>query len=130
MTRLYEDGIGAAYRTAKAAATTAALQGISAEDFKRFYWPACRSIESDNNIGKFIFLATRQIQKRRFARNAVMRMTSAEQQKEGANRRMSMILWDIFTGSAPYREILQRALDPRFWLTFSRMLASALVRQA
>lgn len=51
VTRLYEDGIGAAYRTAKAAATTAALQGISAEDFKQFYGPACRSIESDNNIG-------------------------------------------------------------------------------
>jgi flavin-dependent dehydrogenase len=128
VTRLYKDGIGAAYRTAKAAATTAVFQGISAEDFKQFYWPACRSIESDNNIGKFIFLATRQIQRRRFARDAVMRMTAAEQQKDGTNRRMSMILWDMFTGSAPYREILRRSLNPRFLLTFTRELASALVR--
>jgi flavin-dependent dehydrogenase len=127
-TRLYKDGIGAAYRTAKAAATTAVFQGISAEDFKKFYWPACRSIESDNNIGKFIFLATRQIQRRRFARDAVMRMTAAEQKAEGTQRRMSMILWDMFTGSAPYREILRRALNPRFWLIFTRELASALLR--
>ncbi len=130
VTRLYKDGIGAAYRTAKAAATTAAFQGISAEDFKQFYLPACKSIESDNKIGKFIFLATRQIQRRRFARDAVMRMTAAEQQEEGTPRRMSMILWDMFTGSAPYREILRRSISPKFWLAFTRQLASALVRPA
>jgi flavin-dependent dehydrogenase len=130
VTRLYKDGIGAAYRTSKAAATAAVFQGISAEDFKQFYSPACKSIESDNNIGKFIFLATRQIQKRRFARDAVMRMTAAEQQEEGINRRMSMILWDMFTGSSPYRDILKRTFNPKFWLTFTRELASALVRPA
>ena len=130
VTRLYKDGIGAAYRTSKVAATAAVFQGISAEDFKQFYSPACKSIESDNNIGKFIFLATRQIQKRRFARDAVMRMTASEQQEEGINRRMSMILWDMFTGSSPYRDILINTFNPKFWLIFARELASALVRSA
>src|SRR3970040_343946 len=37
VTRLYKDGIGAAYRTAKAAATTAIFPGISAGDFWRPY---------------------------------------------------------------------------------------------
>ncbi|MFZ1059838.1 MAG: hypothetical protein WAP47_11695 [Candidatus Rokuibacteriota bacterium] len=27
---------------------------------------------------------------------------------------MSIVLWDMFTGSAPYREIFFRTLDPRF----------------
>ncbi len=128
ITRLYKDGIGAAYRTAKAAATTAVFQGVSAADFKIFYEPAIRSIEGDNNIGKFIFQVTRQIQKRRFARGAVMRMTAEEQGKDGPSRRMSMILWDMFTGSAPYREIFLRAINPKFWLIFTRELAGSLLR--
>jgi len=27
---------------------------------------------------------------------------------------MSMVLWDLFTGSAPYRDILKRAIRPKF----------------
>ena len=40
--RLYKDGIGGAYRTAKAAAKTAVFEGVSAEDFRRHYLPVCR----------------------------------------------------------------------------------------
>jgi flavin-dependent dehydrogenase len=114
VTRLYKDGIGAAYRTAKAAATTAVLQGISAEDFQEHFMPACRKIETDNLIGKVMFLVTRVIQKLRIARRAVFRMTVREQKQEGDKRRMSMVLWDMFTGSAPYREIFVRTLNPAF----------------
>jgi flavin-dependent dehydrogenase len=114
VTRLYKDGIGAAYRTAKAAATTATLQGISAEDFKEHYWPACRKIETDNMIGQVMFLVTRIIQGQRVARRAVLRMTSNEQKEADSKKRMSMVLWDMFTGSAPYREIFVRTLNPAF----------------
>ena len=62
-----------------------------------------------------IFLVTRLIQKQRIARRAVLRMTEDEQQKEGSQRRMSMVLWDMFTGSAPYKDIFLRTLNPRFW---------------
>lgn len=126
VTRLYKDGIGAAYRTAKAAATTAALQGISAENFADHYRPACQRIETDNLIGKFVFFVTRQIQKRRFTRRAVLRMTSDEQAQAEANRQMSMVLWDTFTGSAPYREILLRTLGPRFLLRLCGDMAISL----
>jgi len=114
VTRLYKDGIGAAYRTSKAAATTAVFQGISKEDFQQYYWPTCQTIENDNRIGKIIFLVTHLIQKLRFARRAVLRMTAREQNTEGAQPRMSMVLWDTFTGSAPYRDIFLRTLHPAF----------------
>jgi flavin-dependent dehydrogenase len=114
VTRLYKDGIGAAYRTAKSAATTAVLQGISAEDFKEHYWPACRKIETDNMIGQAMFLVTRIIQGQQIARRAVLRMTSNEQKEADSKKRMSMVLWDMFTGSAPYREIFVRTLSPAF----------------
>jgi flavin-dependent dehydrogenase len=114
VTRLYKDGIGAAYRTAKAAAVTAIFEGISAEHFRRHYWPVCRAIRLDNEVGKVTFAVTRQIQKRRYARQGVLRMVAREQHVEGGRRSMSMVLWDLFTGSAPYREVLLRTLHPAF----------------
>ncbi|MEK7333785.1 MAG: hypothetical protein AAB222_00520 [Candidatus Binatota bacterium] len=114
VTRLYKDGIGAAYRTAKAAASTAILQGISAENFRQYYWPACKRIAIDNRIGKIIFAYTGVMQKLRHDLRGILRMVSKEQMKDGCNPRMSMALWDLFTGSAPYREILLRMLNPVF----------------
>lgn len=118
VTRLYKDGIGAAYRTAKAAAATAVLEGISSGDFEKHYEPVCRSINRDNFIGRVIFAITRQIRKRRFARAALMCMVTREQKKRGGRRRMSMVMWDTFTGSAPYKAIFLRTLHPFFVLRF------------
>ena len=41
-------------------------------------------------------------------------MVAAEQADKRHLPRMSMVLWDMFTGSANYREILCRALHPGF----------------
>lgn len=113
VTRLYKDGIGAAFRTAKAAASTAVFQGVSAEDFRKHYWPACRSIANDNAIGKVIFAFTTIFKLSRVSRRAVYRMTSREQQGKG-ERHLSAVLWNMFTGSAPYREIFFRTFHPGF----------------
>jgi flavin-dependent dehydrogenase len=118
VTRFHKDGIGSAYRTAKAAATTAIFQGVSGADFSRHYWPVCQALNIDNTIGKAVFAIVRQIQKRRFARRAVLRMAAREQQKEGGHRRMSVVMWDMFTGGAPYRETFLRTLHPAFWVRF------------
>lgn len=127
VSRLYKDGLGAAYRTAKAAASTAVFQGISAEDFRRHYWPVCQAIETDNLVGKFIFTIVGGIQQWRFARRAVLRMVSNEQAgKARPERGMSLVMWDMFTGSAPYREVFLRALHPAFWTRFLRDLAVSL----
>ncbi len=126
VTRLYKDGIGAAYRTAKAAASTVVLQGISEQDFEKYYLPICRKIEGDNSIGKLMFLVTEQIQSRRFARRAVLHMTEKEQSRAGDQRQMSTVLWDMFTGSAPYREIFMRTLKPSFLFRLFGELSRAL----
>jgi flavin-dependent dehydrogenase len=112
--RLYKDGIGSAYRTAKAAAKTAVFNGISAQDFEQHFWPACRALDVDNTIAKVIFGVTHMIQKMRFLRRGVLRMTALEQADPRSSRRMSGVLWDVFTGSAPYREVLQRTMQPGF----------------
>ncbi len=118
-TRLFKDGIGAAYRTAKAAAATAVLHGIAEEDFRRHYQPVCDAISRDNNIGKLVFAVTRIIQRYRFLRRGLCRMVTIEQKNRGRHPRMSAILWNTFTGSAPYREILMNALHPAFLFRFA-----------
>ena len=114
VSRLYKDGIGGSYRTAKVAAKTAIFHGITAEDFQKYYLPACRALSTDNAIGKVVFLVTRVIQSLRFARRGLLRMTTWEQQVTGARRQMSTVLWDTFTGSASYRDVFLRTLHPVF----------------
>ena len=117
-TRLYKDGIGAAYRTAKAAALAAVFNGVSESDFQEHYLPAYRAISSDNRYGELLFGVVHRVHKFRPLIRGVMRMAALEQKNPGMKRRLSIILWDMFTGSAPYRDIFFRALDPRFWGRF------------
>jgi hypothetical protein len=41
-------------------------------------------------------------------------MTANEQKEADSKKRMSMVLWDMFTGSAPYKDIFVRTLSPIF----------------
>lgn len=125
VTRLYKDGIGAAFRTAKAAAETAVLVGVADEDFRAHYLPTCRGIEADNRIGKALFAGSTVFKKLRFTRRAILAMTSREQCWYTPSRPMSMVLWNLFTGSAPYREILAQTLRPSFFLGLARELVTA-----
>jgi len=55
VSRLYKDGIGAAYRTAKSAALGAVIAGVLATDFAKTYRKEYRQIDRDNSLGKLIF---------------------------------------------------------------------------
>ena len=123
VTRLYKDGIGAAFRTAKAAATTAVFQGISEKAFRDHYKPACGRITADNRIGQGIFALTTVFKLVRPTRRAILRMASLEQESRDKPRRMSAMLWNLFTGSAPYGEILKGAMHPGFVTGFLWNLA-------
>lgn len=114
MARLNKDGIGSAYRVAKVAAATALFSGVSAGSFRNGYWPVCKAIAADNRFGRLIFGVVAIIKKSPLLTRAVMHMARDEQRKVGGKRRMSMVLWDMFTGSAPYREVFLRCLHPGF----------------
>jgi hypothetical protein len=135
-TRLYKDGIGAAYRTAKAAAKAAVFHGLSADAFRRHYWPLCRRIDRDNSIGTLVFSLSHLLQRFAFARRGMWHMVCKEQRLSGGQRRMSMVLWDTFTGSAPYAHVLLRTFHPAFWgrllweLVAANLHAPAEVREA
>lgn len=124
--KLYKNGIGAAYTTAKAAATTALFNGVSAKDFEKYYLPTCRSLHFDNSIGKSVFLVTRIIKGSSILKRGVLKTVTKEQSMAGEKRNMSTVLWDTFTGSASYKDIFLRTLRPSFltsliWNTFTSL---------
>lgn len=133
-TRLFKDGIGAAYRTAKAAAKTVIFHGVSAENFEEHYAPMCETIARDNRFGRLVFGFGGLVQKSRFARRGVLRMTVNEQQKTEGPRRMSSVLWDLFSGSASYTDVFLRTLHPAYigsllWNLFAGNVTHAATRE-
>jgi hypothetical protein len=74
-------------------------------------------MRTDNKIGKLLFYVSRQVQGLGSTRHGMLRMVSREQ-REGGRWRMSMMLWDMFTGGAPYRDVFLRTLNPAFWTRF------------
>lgn len=126
ISRLYKDGIGAAYRAAKYAATTVVFHGIGQQDLEAHYWQMVKSMEFDNRVGKIIFNIVSPMKTLKFAMRGIVRMVVAEQSKVPDQRRMSKIMWDMFTGSAPYRDIFYRFFHPAFLLRFFWYVSASL----
>lgn len=117
--KLYKNGIGAAYITAKAAANTAIFHGISETHFQKYFQPACNKLQTDNRLGKLIFAITSIIQKSAILKSGMLRLVIKEQKMARKKRKMSSILWDTFTGSAPYNSIFFRFMHPRVITSFA-----------
>ena len=126
VTRLYKDGIGAAFRTGKAAATTAIFHGVSRADFERHFWPTCRNIARDNAVGRLMFATNAVMKNSRITRRAMLLMAQKEQAAAGASPHMSSLLWNMFTGSAPYTEMFRGTMHPGFIAHLLWSLAAAL----
>ncbi len=114
VSRLYKDGIGAAYRTAKCAARTAVFSGVAAADFRTHYGPLYRSLARDNRYGALMFATVDLFKRFPALLRGALDMARREQSDGTRARRMVLVLWDMFTGSAPYRDVFYRTLDPRF----------------
>ena len=102
--------IGAGLLAATAAGALAPVTALLAKGTGMAYV----SSEKDNAIGRFMFGMTTYVQRSARTRRALLNMTAAEQAREGRQRRMSTVLWDMFTGSSSYREIMMRAMHPAF----------------
>jgi flavin-dependent dehydrogenase len=109
--RYYKNGIESAFYTARLAAETAFEQGISRTAFERGYWRAARqSIIRDNLYGRMLFNACDLLSHRAPFADVLVQVGGSGQSTEGVCLRG--ILWDLFTGNAPYRSIFYRILHP------------------
>ncbi len=111
--KLYKNGIGAAFLTGKAAASTAIFEGVGEEHFKTYYEPVCKDLDRDNQVGKLIFWVTQLIQKSPLLKRGLLDRLAREQSENESSRKLSSALWDTFTGSEGYRNIFKRFLSPR-----------------
>jgi flavin-dependent dehydrogenase len=111
VTRLYKDGIGAAWTTAKAAMTAAFERGLSEADFRRAYAPACRRVARDNVFGEWLLrLWSKALGSPRLL-GAWKRLLVKEIRGE-ASRTQMRILWGMFTGDEPYSDLLRLTVSP------------------
>lgn len=107
-TRLFKDGLGAAYLMGKAAAKTAVFQGIGERDFARGYYPAYRRIIRDNHYGSILYTVIGIYRKIGLLTKAMLKVVEKEQ-SGGGEKIMSSMLWDMFTGNEKYRQIFSHA---------------------
>lgn len=112
-TRLFKDGLGAAYHMGKAAAKTAIFDGISREQFHANYLPVYQSIVQDNLFGRMLYLFIDLFRKQPFLTRAMLDVVNREQSDEHRKQKtLSTILWDMFTGNERYKTVFKRALSP------------------
>ena len=120
VTRLFKDGIGTAFHTARAAARTAVLHGVSERAFRRHYHPLCRRLSRDNGYGRLLLGMHRRLEGSRkfFALQA--RVIEDEKTAPYPARVLDQVSWGMFTGALSYGAILKRVLSPRMWWSFAR----------
>ena len=111
-TRLFKDGIGSAYFTSKSAAHTALLYGVGGRDFREHYFPVCKALNRDNLFGRSLFYINDLISVSPLLNKSHFRMIQWEQKGLHKETPCSNILWDMFTGSRFYKDILVKSLNP------------------
>lgn len=119
VTRLYKDGIGAAFVTAQAAARTAVQLGVSQQAFNRGYRPVYRKIAADNVYGRLLFRSWHFARRTTNLFEMWKRVMLAEAELPLTEQVHSRVLWSMFTGDENYRTIthilLNRAAMSSFW---------------
>ncbi len=133
-TRLFKDGLGAAYLMGKAAAKTAVFHGVGKEHFREDYYPVYRGIVIDNLYGKYLYAITEFYRKNRILCKGMLEVVRKEQNSLKSRRILSLILWDMFTGNERYKNIFPKAFDLRMhlnlWREFMRAIAGKVVKTA
>jgi flavin-dependent dehydrogenase len=110
-TRLFKDGIGAAYVMAKAAAKTAVFHGVGKKHFAEHYLPVYRKTSVDNLYGRCLYAITDVFKKNRTMSECLIRVVQKEQERAADSRVLSSILWDTFTGNESYKTIFFRGVN-------------------
>jgi len=115
-TRLYKDGLGAAYYMGKAAANTAILHGVHRQAFRDNFYTTYRNTVVDNFFGKYLFLVTDIYRRNKVLLKGMLSVIQNEQGRAGGKKLMSSMIWDMFTGNKKFKEVVLSAFDCRLLL--------------
>jgi flavin-dependent dehydrogenase len=113
VTRLYKDGVGSAFYTAQRAMQVAVQHGITHRAFRRHYVPFCRSVALDNLYGRLLFRMWSHVLRTPRLLQAWINIVRQEVNWPPEQRVHIRILWGMFTGDEPYRDLFWLSLSPR-----------------
>jgi flavin-dependent dehydrogenase len=128
-TRLFKDGLGAAYLMGKAAAKTAVFDGVGRHHFHETYLPVYRSIITDNRFGGYLYAFTDLFRKYSLLTKGMLEVVRTEQEEPENKKRLSSILWDMFTGNERYKNIFRTAASLPLHLDLWRGCAKIVMRR-
>lgn len=112
ISRYLKNGIESAHDTARLLAGAILDHGVSGPELREyFYRPCVRRFRYDNRWGKVLFgIYEIVLRKSRFS-DAYLK--GVEGEGTGMGGTQARILWSVFAGDAPYREIAREAFTPR-----------------
>lgn len=111
--RYYKNGIESAFITARLAAEAAFNSGVDASSFASLYYKkAKRLIVHDNFYGKLLFSINDIISSVPFLSHSHLSLAKAGSDKK-SSKKIRSILWNMFTGNIPYRDVFKIFLDLR-----------------
>lgn len=113
--RHYKNGIESAFLTAQMAAETSFKHGIDARVFRSQYIKmAKKKIRNDNRYGRLLFRLNDIVSALPIF--TYSHFTIAEKKDSRAAKRMRSILWNMFTGNIPYKDIFKMSMNFRLQL--------------
>jgi flavin-dependent dehydrogenase len=125
-TRLFKDGLGAAYLMGKSLAKTVVFDGVSSAHFREGYLPTYRDLKIDNYFGRYLFGITDLYKKYSVMTKGMLAVVQAEQHDPKNPKILSNILWNMFTGNERYKNIFNTAISLPMhldlWNEFARII--------
>jgi flavin-dependent dehydrogenase len=111
--RQYKNGLESALVTAQLAAWTAVFKGISQADWRENYHRLARKIIGrDNLYGRWLFHLNNLVCSVPILTDIHFDLASGRPRKNSIQtHRLRSILWNMFTGNIPYRQIFKNLLD-------------------
>lgn len=128
-TRLFKDGLGAAYLMGKAVAKTAVFDGVSEQHFRKSYYPVYKSIINDNLFGTALYTVIDLYRMIKPLTKAMLRTVEMEQKRsQDSEKILSSILWDMFTGNERYKNVFMKSLKPKMHIDMWEGLFKSILR--
>lgn len=116
VSRYYKNGIESAYWTSLHAVRAAFGSGISEASLRRSYYLPVRSeFFRENLYARILFRLNDFVASKRFWVRAHMYFVRNAPQGKTA-KKLNFLTWNLFTGNAPYSDLLRTSMNPRFFL--------------
>ena len=116
ISRYYKHGIESAFISSRIAANSVFKSGVSENAFRTgYYKPVMKILGSDSLYGRWVFSLNDYITSRKSISAGYFSFLKSEKKKPVAKIQLEF-LWNMFTGSIPFKELFIKVFDPALQL--------------